>query len=202
MTQDRPDRRERLLRAAVRHLEKHGEAELRIVEIADEADVALGLIRHHFGSRDGLVAAAQERRLEGATRSDIRAIRRLLDGVETSEELLAGLEQLTRALLEHRRRDVRLSRLAAIAAAHGRPDLRAEVGATLAGLRGALEEVIAGAQERGIVRADVDAGAVATFIQAYALGLIVHDLDPDGVEHDVLVATIRVAVEALLTDHA
>jgi hypothetical protein len=97
---------------------------------------------------------------------------------------------------------VRLSRLAAIAAAHGRPDLRAEVGATLAGLRGALEEVITAAQERGIVRGDLDAGAVATFLQAYALGLIVHDLDPDGVDRDALVATIRVAVEALLTDYA
>lgn len=199
MAQDGPDGRERLLRAAVRHLEKHGEADLRIVDITGEADVALGLIRHHFGSRDGLVAAAQERRLEGATRTDIRDIRRLLDGAETSEELLDGLERLTRSLLERRRRDVRLSRLAAIAAAHGRPEMRAEVGTTLAGLRAALEEVIAAAQERGIVRSDLAAGAVATFIQAYAFGLIVHDLDPEGADEDALAATIRVAIEALLT---
>ena len=63
--------RERLLAAAIRHLETHGEADLRVTDIAEEAGVAIGLIRHHFGSRDGLVAAAQQRRVEGATREDL-----------------------------------------------------------------------------------------------------------------------------------
>ena len=200
MAQDEPDGRERLLRAAVRHLERASEADLRIVDIAGEADVALGLIRHHFGGRDGLVAAAQERRIEGATRADVRGLRRLLDGVTTTDELLDGVEAFTRTLLEHRRRDVRLSRLAAIAAAHGRPDAREQIGATLAELRQALEDLIAAAQERGVVRGDLDAAAVATFIQAYAFGLVLHDLDPDGADHDALIVTIRTAVTALLTD--
>ncbi len=72
MSDGRPaEGRERLLAAAIRHLETHGEAELRVTEIAEEADVVIGLIRHHSGSRHGPVAAAQQRRTEGLTREDL-----------------------------------------------------------------------------------------------------------------------------------
>ena len=197
-----PDGRERLLRAAVRHLEKHSEADLRIVEITQEADVAIGLIRHHFGDRDGLVAAAQARRIEGATRADVEGVRALLDDVRTEQDLLDGIDRLTAQVLEHRRRNVRLSRLAAIGAAHGRPEARERIGATLAELRASLQELIEQAQARGIVRDDLDASAMATFIQAYAFGLVVHDLDPDGADHAALTVVIRTAVAALLTEEA
>ena len=63
----RPDRRELLLGAAVRHLDTASAESLRVGAIAEEAGVAVGLINHYFGSRDGLIAAAQQRRIAGAT---------------------------------------------------------------------------------------------------------------------------------------
>jgi AcrR family transcriptional regulator len=194
----RPDGRERLLLAAVRHLETLGEADLRVTEIAEEAEVAIGLIRHHFGSRDGLVAAAQQRRVEGAAREDLAGIRTVLGSIQSTEDLLVQVEFLTRQVVDRSRAEVRLSRIAAIAAAHGRPDAQEAIGGALGDLLDDFAVLVREAQERGIVRRDLDARAIVTFIQAYSLGLIVHDLDPQAPEPDLLAKVIGDVVRALL----
>jgi AcrR family transcriptional regulator len=195
---DRPDGRERLLRAAVRHLEQHSAAQLRVIPIAEEAEVAIGLIRHHFGSRDGLVAAAQQRRVEGATREDIAAIRLMLSGAD-ADALWSGLEATTRATIDRARAAIRLSRFAAVATAHGRPEVREAIGKTLSDLLDELTAVVGEARERGLIGPGLQPRAIATFIQAYALGLLVHDLDPDPVDDEALVAVIMTALRAILT---
>lgn len=199
MAAERPDGRERLLRAAVRHLETHGEAELRVTEIAEEADVAIGLIRHHFGSRDGLVAAAQIRRIEGATREDVASVRAVLSTAGSTDDLLARIDGLTRAVIDRTRAEVRLSRFAAIATAHGRPEAREAIGGALGDLLDELAGLIREAQEKDLARSDLDPRAIATFIQSYSLGLIVHDLNADRMDADALVAVIGTALRAVLT---
>jgi len=196
-TDDRADGRERLLRATVRHLETRSAAELRVTAIAEEAGVAIGLIRHHFGSRDGMVVAAQQRRLEGATREDIAAIRPIIAAADV-EAIWAGIELLTRATVDRARADVRLSRFAAVATAHGRPELRRAIGETFGDLLDELTAVIDQVRERGLIAPDLTSRAVATFIQSYALGLLVHDLDPDPVDDEEVIAVIMTAIRAVL----
>jgi AcrR family transcriptional regulator len=194
---DLPDGRERLLRAAVKHLEAHSAAQLRVTAIAEEAGVAIGLIRHHFGSRDGLVAAAQQRRIEGATREDIRRIRPLL-AASDAETLWSGLQQVTRATVERTRGTVRLSRFASVATAHGRPEVREAISTTFGDLLDEMSTMIDEAQQRGLLASDVSSRAAATFIQSYALGLLIHDLDPDPVDDEELVGVIMAALRAVL----
>jgi AcrR family transcriptional regulator len=199
MTDGRPaEGRERLLAAAIRHLDTHGEADLRVTDIAEEAEVAIGLIRHHFGSRDGLVAAAQQRRVEGATREDLAGGRAVLTEVEDNAELLARVGELTLTITDRSRAAIRLSRFAAIATAHGRPAAREAIGAALGDLLDDLAVLILEAQVRGLVRRDLDARAVATFIQAYSLGLIVHDLDPKEPDPEKITKVVITALETVL----
>lgn len=198
MAEAAPDGRERLLRAAIRHLEEHGEADLRVTDIAQEADVAIGLIRHHFGSRDGLVATAQVRRIEGATRVDMDAARAALGSADDLATVLERVGELTRSLLERSRSEVRLSRLAAIAAGHGRPEAREAIGAVVGDLLDEFAGIVREAQDRGLARTDLDPRAIATFVQAYSLGLIVHDLDPDPADDDRVAEVIATAVRAVL----
>lgn len=198
MSQDRPDGRERLLQATIRHLETHSEAELRVTAIAEEADVAIGLIRHHFGSRDGMVAAAQQRRLEGATREDITRARMLV-AASDSDGVWAGLELLTRTAVDRTRADIRLSRFASVATAHGRIEARDAIGGAFGELLDEMTAVIREAGERGLVRTSLDPRAIATFIQSYALGLLIHDLDPAGVDDEDLIEVIMTALRAILT---
>jgi AcrR family transcriptional regulator len=54
------ERREHLVRAALRCLVAEGHAGISVRRIAREANVAIGLINHYFGSIDALVAQAYE----------------------------------------------------------------------------------------------------------------------------------------------
>jgi AcrR family transcriptional regulator len=190
--------RERLLSAAIRHLDTHGEAELRVTEIAAEAGVAIGLIRHHFGGRDGLVAEAQQVRVEGSTREDLDGVRAVIESAATYQHLRDGVERLVRIPFETSREQVRLSRLAAISSAQGRPDARANIGRTVGGLLDQLAGLLRVAQTRGLIRSDLDTRAVATFIQAYALGLILTDLDPTPADREALIGVILSVLDLLL----
>lgn len=196
-TPERGDGRERLLAAAVRHLETEGEASLRLADLAAEAQVAIGLIRHHFGGRDGLIAEAQRQRLTGAAREDLAGVRAALEATTDTASLLASLATLTRSVSDRSRTDVRRSRLAAMAAVHGRPDAADEFGAVLGALLDELATLVTLAQGRGLVRTDLDPRAIATFIQACALGLIIHDLDPRR-DDDALTEVIAAALHGVL----
>jgi AcrR family transcriptional regulator len=194
-----PDGRRRILDAAIRILETDGEAALRVLEIARVADVTPGLINHHFGGRDALVAAAQLERFAGESATDQDRLRRLLDDEPSREDTLAGLRAISADVVSRRRAAKRLSRIAIIGSAHGRPDLAQELGAPTSQLIGRLAQIIESAQQAGHVRTDLDARAIATFVQAYGLGLVLADLDPDSPPPEALEQVILGALEGFLT---
>jgi AcrR family transcriptional regulator len=196
---ERLDRRELLLRATVRHLETGNAASLRVGSIAEEAGVAVGLINHYFGSRDGLIAAAQQARIAGATERDIAGSREVLAGAENLDALMEGIQKVARHTIDRRRADVRLSRFSAIATAHGRPEARGAIGGTLSELIDAMAGLIADAQQRGIVKSGRSPRGLATFIQAYSLGLLVHDLDPTPSDDEELLDIAMDAVRRIFS---
>lgn len=168
--------RERILRAAVDIIADEGEAALRLADVAHAAGVALSLTTHYFRTRDHLVAEALAERFAGLVRDDLRRIARLVregDGAAFRE----GLSRLTADVLDRRRAELRLVRIAAIGGGHGRPELAARLGEETAALLDELAVVIRAAQEGGLVRDDLDPRALATFIQAYSLGMVVADID-------------------------
>ncbi len=195
-----PDRRALLLRVAVDHLEQHSAESLRVSDVAREAGVAIGLINFYFGGRDGLIAAAQQERIAGATRSDIEGSRAAMEGAADLEQLMAGIREVARSTVDRSRGGVRLSRFAAISTAHGRPEVREGIGATLSGLIDAMAVLIADGQARGIVGSRRSPRALATFIQAYSLGLLVHDLDPAPCADEELLDVAMDAVRTILAE--
>ena len=190
--------RERILDVAVAVLETRGEAALRIAEVAEAANVALGLISYHFGGRDGLIVAAQQRRFAGLVRDDGAVMKRVLEKADTYDDVMTSLSDLTYALLDSRRDQIRMSRIAAIASTFGRDDAYEITSAIVDQLLNDYAELITDAQHRDLIRDDLDARAVATFIQSYALGLVIHDLDPSATGDAELHQVIMTAVEALL----
>jgi AcrR family transcriptional regulator len=84
------DKRDGILRAAERLLSAYGVDGIRLKDIASEAGVSIGLLQHHFGSRDDLV----RQMLLAANAERIRQWTGQLDGVRDSRErlrlLLAG----------------------------------------------------------------------------------------------------------------
>jgi hypothetical protein len=136
----------------------------------------------------------------GDAASDLATIDAILSDVTSLAELREGLAGLTSVLVAGSREATRLSRIAALASAHGRPEAEAALGETIGELLDGLVALIARGQERGLIRTDVDARALATFINAYALGLVVADLDPHRADAGALRDVIGRAFDVFLTD--
>ena len=66
--------RARIREAAIRLFAEHGVEETAILDIAKQAGVSGGLIRHHFGSKDGLRVACDTYVLRELTRFKLEAI--------------------------------------------------------------------------------------------------------------------------------
>ena len=62
-----------------------------------------------------------------------------------------------------------------------------------------MADLIADAQARGIVKSQRSARGLATFIQAYSLGLLVHDLDPTPSDDEELLDIAMDAIRAIFS---
>lgn len=196
------DGRQRLLDAAVAWLDTNSEADLRMSAIADEAGVTIALITHHFGSRDGLIEAAQRSRVAGAALQDIRFMQAALSVPLSEAEYRERFEQLMRHVLTDERGQLRLGRIAALAAAHGREALRDELAAEVTLVLSAVEETVVQGQERGVLRSDVDSRAYAAFVQALLLGMVLVDLDTHAPSWDAVRDVVMIAFDNFLASRA
>jgi AcrR family transcriptional regulator len=195
-----PPGAQRLLEAAIAVLDEHGAAALRLTDIAARAGVSFGLIGHHFGNREGLVAAAQRARLEGMLKTDIGQLAELTAPAAGAADVERGLRALSAELVDGSRTDARFGRVAALATAHGQPEARGLIAEVTAELLDRMEGLIQVLQARGIVRRDLDARAIATFAQAYGLGMVLSDLDPTPPTPDAMVAVIMTALTSFFDD--
>ena len=195
---ERSDGRSRILDAAYAIVESSGEAALRFVDVAETAGVALSVITHHFGTREGLVAAVHARRFAGIVAEDVAQIA-VLVGASTREDITAAVTRITQAVLAKDRAAGRLARVSSIGATHGRPELSDVIAEEATRLLDRLAEAVAGLQTDGLLADDVDPRAFATFLQAYTLGMILADLDTTPPARGAIVEVVERAIGAFLT---
>jgi AcrR family transcriptional regulator len=190
--------RERILAAAVAIIDERGEAALRLMDVAAAAGITLSLITHHFGTRDNLVAEAHMVRFEGLYQRDTERIAALAETSLDATGFREALADLTAEVLDRERDIIRLRRAVSVGAAHGRPDLHAQLGDTAAGLLDEFERVIRRAQSAGLIREDLSPRALATFVHAYSFGMVIADLDQRPVPREEIAAVIDVFAAAVL----
>lgn len=195
-----PGGRERILAAAMATLEARGEAALRFADIAKDADVAVSVITHHFGTREGLIAELHARRFASISARDHEALQHLVERATTRAEFAAGVAAITAATFDDSRSEDRFARLVSIGAMHGRPELAAAIRQEATVMIDRVTQVIETGQSRGLVATDVDPRAVATFIRAYALGMVERYLDDRPTSREAVVEVILRAVGVFMTE--
>lgn len=192
--------RARILDATIEVIDRRGEAAVRLVEVARAAGVTQGMISYYFDGREGLVIEAQRRRFIGAATEDARTMRDVVSGASDATEFYSELEKVTRAVVGIHRAANRATRVSALGAALGRPDLQAEFAEVQATLVDDLTEVVELAQRRGFVRRDLSPRAVASFFIAYSIGMVIADVDPRRPDDEDLVQMIMIWLDGLLVD--
>jgi TetR/AcrR family transcriptional regulator, transcriptional repressor for nem operon len=87
---EKPGKRVRLIQAALALVYRHGFGETRLADIAGEADVPPGNVYYYFKTKEELGAAIIEERL-----SQIKTFQQKLDAMDSAEERLCALVQMT-----------------------------------------------------------------------------------------------------------
>ena len=142
-------------------LESKKPSEVLTDEVLDTSGVSKGSMYHHFEDLQQLVETAQIFRY--------------------SKWIDAPIDYLTTYVAKARTKDERAERAEALAASFDNPRMAKQMGVETERLTDSIADVTEEVKNKGLFRADVNAKALPTFIQAYTLGKIVNDYNPTGV---------------------
>ena len=169
-----------ILSEARRVIEERGEAGLRVAELAERCDVAVGLLYHYFKDRQAIIAAVRAQQFAELVDADIDTVDMNIADETTVEGLLtASIANFGANLDDEQRRANRWGRLAILAAAEHNEVLHKEVSAQQIRSSRALINVIEKAQSQGLVRTDISARAIALLVEAVPLGTVLADINPE-----------------------
>lgn len=149
------DNRARILDLAVAAIDAGGEAAIRVNHIVAEVGCTPPVLYYHFGSRDGLVIAAQVERYARRSRIDLVAIERTVSVCETREELRETMLATWRGVIAERRSS-RWVRISAMGSAYARPELAAAIAEAQDELIVEMVRIFEPFRERGWFRPDID----------------------------------------------
>ena len=187
------DVRAKLLDLAVAAIDDGGEASLRITTVISGAGVTPPALYYHFGSREGLVIAAQIERYTRQTRADIAVIGEAVSACESADDLRATLVGIWRRSLAERA-ESRWRRTSVVGSAYARPELELAVAEAQDWIVVALVEILEPCRERGWLRPGIDLTSTVAWHHSLLIGRVhiehgVQQVDPE--EWD------RLTIEAL-----
>ncbi len=150
-------------------------------EVLETSGVSKGSMYHHFEDLQELVETAQIFRYSKWIDASIDFLTSYVAKARTLDELRNALRILTEQTQSDERKDARAERAQALAACLQNPRMAKQMGRETERLTDAIADVTEEVKNKGLFRADVNAKALATFIQAYTLGKLVNDYNPTGV---------------------
>ena len=119
--------KERMLEAAIEVIEEHGEAGVRVDEIASMAKVAKPSLYHFFGNRDGLIAAAQAERYRKSLNIGLEEVLQRVMACSSADEFAELVRAWITTFSAHDAQHRRSVRLEVLGSSVSRPELRVAV---------------------------------------------------------------------------
>jgi AcrR family transcriptional regulator len=163
---------QKILDEAIRIIEANGEAGLRVHDIEVAVEVTPPSIYHFFGSREGLVIAAQEERLVRSFAEFNALSDSILRGVSSRAELRDAFLNILTMIYDPSRSLARQQRLFALGSVEGRPELAVVLGEAARGFLRQLAESFQVFKDIGWTRPDLDLEAFIQWLAGQILGRI------------------------------
>lgn len=164
------------IQATVELLESDPETHVTLEAIRRRSGVSQGSLTHHFGSRDGLVAAAHVDRYVRMCDADRAFLHPFEGALKEPQAFVATILEMVDEMLSEHRHAVRWARLAAIAGAFGDEQLTDTLSDCYTRLTSSMTSVIGAAHASGILPPDVDARTIALLVTMHAQGLVLDDI--------------------------
>lgn len=189
--------RERLLLAAVETIESEGEVAVKVRDVAAIANVSFASVYHFFGSREGLIIAAQSERIRRLTESLVHDFVASAESWTGPEDAWRDLDGLIATACQPERSVYRLARTNALGSAMSRPELVNAIAEQQSRIGHAMAASIAAAQQAGWLKAEPDAYTFVIWLRGLINGRLLAEVDPevDGEQWDAMASA---AVHALL----
>jgi AcrR family transcriptional regulator len=184
----------KLLEVTISELDRVGLAEIDIESLLRKSKISKGSLYHHFGSKNGLLAAAEAQQFMKYLKREGETFRRLIEECKTKQkfvELVAGVMKITR--LESNL-DFRKKRVRAIAMSFNDETLAEVLKNAQIEVTQYLADSFQIAKDSGWVKPDTDLTALSYWIQGVFIGHIVLDIT-EQTEHEE--AWSEVAFQAL-----
>jgi AcrR family transcriptional regulator len=169
------------LELAISAIDEGGEAAVRVNDLATEAGVTVPTLYRHFGSRDGLVEAAQTYRFRKTQFVDGSVLAASLAKCKNQDELRKALRKELLTHFDTDRWELRQVRLNALGAGYARPELAASL--ALAQKQGAMgiTEMLLPFQKKGWIRKDIDLPATVYWFMGQILGRVLIEMGDNPV---------------------
>jgi AcrR family transcriptional regulator len=185
--------RQHILKCAQVELEKYGPIKFNILRVIEESGVSRSSVYHHFGDRDGIIAAVEVERLISEIRHSNEMLRLALSAATSGKKVFELLEQALLFASMPEGRQSRAHRVAVIAAAQDIPQLQISlVENTISGDK-YLAETLEIAQSQGLIEMSLPAIDIARFIASIFIGRITVDgLESEEVDASWVKTTVAV----------
>ena len=156
--------RERLLKAAAATIDKGGEAAVRIRDLTKTCNITAPSIYHFFGSREGLIDAAQAYRFSRGQRQLSDAFATAVHTCKNKTQFVELAHQFLETMFAPDRRIIRNSRLNVLGNAINRPALSKELAIAQDVSNKVVGESLGYAQTKGWVRNDFNTEMFAAWL--------------------------------------
>ena len=156
--------RERLLKAAAATIDKGGEGAVRIRDLTKSCDITAPSIYHFFGSREGLIDAAQAYRFSRGQRQLSDAFASAIHTCKSKTQFVELAHRFLETMFAPDRRVIRNSRLNVLGNAVNRPALSKELALVQDESNKVVGESLGYAQTNGWVRDDFNTEMFAAWL--------------------------------------
>lgn len=187
-----------LTEAAVTLIDEHGSQGFTVEQLLETSNISKGSLYHHFEDFQDVIMQAQVLRFARYVEEDIGALTNVLLATNSREDLFARLDLISRETHDPARSGSRADRIEILAGARNSEKMKNALAPTQARLTGAIADLARELIAKQFVSEELDPAAVAVFIQAYSLGLIVNDVSSESIDMDKWHVMISRMVRGLL----
>jgi AcrR family transcriptional regulator len=166
---------------AIATIDDGGEVAIRVNDIAAKAGVTVPTLYRHFGSRDGLVEAAQTQRFYETQFVDYSVFAASLAKCKNQNDLRITIRQVLLSHFETDRWDIRQVRLNALGAGYARPELLMSLALAQKQVAMGITELLRPFQERRWIRTEIDLAATVYWFMGQILGRVLVEMGDDPV---------------------
>lgn len=165
-----------LLETAISLIDEFGPQGFTVETLLETSKISKGSLYHHFHDFSDVIEQAQVARFSRYVDQDISLLVELLMSAQSRADLGDRFAQIVQSSAAPERAAARADRAAIVGMARHSKKFSEGLAVEQQRVTDVLADIAREMQERGWINKDLDAGVIATFVQAYSLGLVLNDV--------------------------